>query len=153
MHALLFLLWQVLVLLEENLAHSGYRTVPSSILLGGVARRVEAHFAASAGRAGGTAAEGNFGPWGVGDWVLGTGVGRGGGVEEDVRREIEGVTAGVDARGVLGGVADAVVGGGGGVRKGGTRRGVRGRVEEEEEVEVEEDEEEGGRAWRFRRGR
>lgn len=66
-HLLTYLLYLTLVSIEETFAYSGYTIMPTSFFLGGIARRVDMHVLSDA--------EGNFGPWGVLDWVLGTGVG------------------------------------------------------------------------------
>ena len=86
-HLLTWLLFTALITAEETLAASGYRVVPG-ILMGGVARRTAAHYAAG-GR-------GNYGPWGVLDWLCGTTVAGPGAdadaandVAEDVRDEAE----------------------------------------------------------------
>lgn len=79
-HLLVFLLFAGLVTLEETLAMSGYSIVPG-FLMGGIARRTAVHY-----EAGGEGACGNYGAWGVLDWVGGTGMG-GRGWEEDVREE------------------------------------------------------------------
>ncbi|KAK4125796.1 hypothetical protein N657DRAFT_632004 [Parathielavia appendiculata] len=77
LHMLTFLVYVALATLEETLSMSGYRVVPG-ILMGGMARRTAVHYA-SGGR-------GNFGGWGVLDWVHGTGVG-GRHVVDDLRDE------------------------------------------------------------------
>ncbi|CAN8102057.1 unnamed protein product [Discula destructiva] len=81
-HLLVYLLFAGLVTFEETLAMSGYSVVPGFIM-GGIARRTAAHYEA-AGR--GEEACGNFGAWGMLDWVGGTGLG-GRRFEEDVREE------------------------------------------------------------------
>lgn len=66
--------------------------MPTSFFLGGIARRVDVHALSGA--------EGNFGPWGVLDWLLGTAVDDGADdedeqsayereIDEQVRRAIE----------------------------------------------------------------
>ena len=57
---------------------SGYTTIPG-IMLGGIARRQDLH---SQGRG-----RGNYGPWGILDWLHGTGTGPD--VIDDVRDEAE----------------------------------------------------------------
>lgn len=66
-HLLTYIVFLSLVSLEETFAYSGYSTMPTNFFLGGIARRVDAH-----GISGG---KGNFGPWGVIDWLCGTTVG------------------------------------------------------------------------------
>lgn len=61
------LTWHILVAitsLEQLFIYSGYAVLPSRILLAGMARRTDAHYA--------TNGEGNFGHWGVLDWAFGT---------------------------------------------------------------------------------
>ncbi|KAI1077107.1 hypothetical protein F5B20DRAFT_593137 [Whalleya microplaca] len=77
-HLLTYFLFTVLTTLEETLATSGYSVVPG-IVMGGVARRTAAHYA-SGGR-------GNFGAWGLLDWVHGTSVGKD--VVEDIQDEAD----------------------------------------------------------------
>lgn len=71
-HLLTYLFYLSLVSIEETFAYSGYTIMPTSFFLGGIARRVELHVLSGG--------EGNFGPWGVLDWVFGTAVG---GEDED----------------------------------------------------------------------
>ncbi|KAJ9628034.1 hypothetical protein H2203_003255 [Taxawa tesnikishii (nom. ined.)] len=62
------LTWHILVALtslEELLLFSGYSVLPSKILVAGMARRTEAHYASSG--------KGSFGSLGLLDWVCGTG--------------------------------------------------------------------------------
>ncbi|KAI0400629.1 sterol desaturase family [Xylaria palmicola] len=66
-HLLTFLLFTLLTTVEETLAMSGYSVVPG-IVMGGIARRTATHYA-SGGR-------GNYGAWGLLDWVHGTSVGK-----------------------------------------------------------------------------
>jgi hypothetical protein len=69
-----------LVSLEETFTHSGYSTLPMGILLGGVARRTEMHVI--------TGGDGNYGAWGVLDWVGGSIPDSGDTIEDDVRAEV-----------------------------------------------------------------
>lgn len=78
MHMLTYLLFLAIISLEEAFAWSGYNVLPSKIMLAGMARRNEAHLMKS-GR-------GNYGPFGVMDWVHGTTLG-GNDVMDDVQRE------------------------------------------------------------------
>lgn len=73
-HLLTYFLFTVLTTIEEMLSMSGYSVVPG-IIMGGVARRTATHYA-SGGR-------GNYGAWGLLDWVNGTSVGK------DVIRDIQ----------------------------------------------------------------
>lgn len=78
-HLLTYVVFLSLVSLEETFAHSGYSTLPTNFILGGVARRTDAHVVSGG--------EGNFGPWGVSDWICGTTVGQD--VIDDLRAEAE----------------------------------------------------------------
>lgn len=77
-HLLTFLLYTAAVSVEETFAYSGYTFMPTSFFLGGIARRNEEHMIYSG--------EGNFGPWGILDWILGTSIGATD-IEDDVRNE------------------------------------------------------------------
>jgi len=74
-HLLTYLIYQALTSLEETFAYSGYSTVPTNFILGGIARRTDAHLLCRG--------EGNYGCWGLMDWVTGTSL------ETDVRDDIE----------------------------------------------------------------
>lgn len=80
-HLLTYLLYLALVSIEETFAYSGYTFMPTSFFLGGIARRVDVHALSGA--------EGNFGPWGVLDWLLGTAVDDGADDEEDEQSAYE----------------------------------------------------------------
>ncbi|KAI1102783.1 sterol desaturase family protein [Jackrogersella minutella] len=77
-HLLTYFLFTILTTLEEMLSMSGYSIVPG-IIMGGIARRTATHYA-SGGR-------GNFGAWGLLDWIGGTSVGKD--VAEDIQDEAE----------------------------------------------------------------
>ncbi|KAI0387724.1 sterol desaturase family protein [Hypomontagnella monticulosa] len=77
-HLLTYFLFTILTTLEETLSMSGYSIVPG-IIMGGIARRNATHYA-SRGR-------GNFGAWGLLDWVNGTSVGKD--VVDDIHDEAE----------------------------------------------------------------
>lgn len=66
-HLLTYLLYLATVSLEETFAYSGYNMLPSAFVLGGIARRQEKHL-----RGGG---RGNYGCFGLADFVIGTSVG------------------------------------------------------------------------------
>lgn len=53
--------------------------MPTSFFLGGMARRTDEHLLKDGA--------GNFGPWGVLDWVFGTSIGNS--VEDDVMEELD----------------------------------------------------------------
>ncbi|KAL9109373.1 MAG: hypothetical protein Q9227_006003 [Pyrenula ochraceoflavens] len=120
MHLLTYLLYTALLSLEQTFAYSGYSTVPTNFILGGIARRTDMHVVCNG--------EGNFGPWGLCDWVCGTSVG--GDVGEDVVEEVrKHDLEGKVERGVQRGrkkAAGAMNGGFGGKGKG---RGKAGRQE------------------------
>ncbi|KAI6380297.1 hypothetical protein MCOR25_001725 [Pyricularia grisea] len=87
-HLLTFLLVAALATAEETLAMSGYSVVPG-ILMGGIARRTAVHCCCSSSNGSGAAArqQGNFGAWGLLDWMCGTSIGKD--VVADVRDEAE----------------------------------------------------------------
>ncbi|KGO72920.1 Fatty acid hydroxylase [Penicillium italicum] len=66
-HMLTYLLYLLFISVEETFAYSGYTVMPTNLFLGGIARRTDMHLLMGA--------RGNFGPWGVMDWILGTVVG------------------------------------------------------------------------------
>ncbi|KAF7588838.1 hypothetical protein BBP40_005085 [Aspergillus hancockii] len=66
-HILTYLLYLTVISIEETFAFSGYSVMPTSFFLGGIARRMDMHLLSGA--------EGNFGPWGILDWICGTSVG------------------------------------------------------------------------------
>lgn len=66
-HLLTYMVYTALISLEETFAYSGYSTVPTNFILGGIARRTDNHLLCGG--------EGNFGPWGLVDWLTGTSVG------------------------------------------------------------------------------
>ncbi|KAL9068593.1 MAG: hypothetical protein Q9157_006453 [Trypethelium eluteriae] len=68
-----------LLSLEEAFTYSGYSILPSTIILAGMARRLDGHFM--------NEGEGNFGASGLLDWAFGTSIGRD--VLEDVKAEME----------------------------------------------------------------
>ena len=78
-HMLTYLLYLTVISIEETFAFSGYTVMPTNFFLGGIARRTDTHLLSGA--------EGNFGPWGILDWVLGTAVGDS--VADDIEAEIE----------------------------------------------------------------
>jgi hypothetical protein len=61
------MVYTAFISIEETFAYSGYSTVPTNFILGGIARRTENHVLCGG--------EGNFGPWGLVDWITGTSVG------------------------------------------------------------------------------
>lgn len=83
LHILTFLLFVLLTTLEETLSMSGYTIIPG-IILGGITRRNALHYCSSSFS---SSASGNFGSWGVLDWVHGTSLGKD--VMADVKDEAE----------------------------------------------------------------
>ncbi|KAJ5658627.1 uncharacterized protein N7484_002276 [Penicillium longicatenatum] len=73
-HMLTYLLFLSTVSLEETFAYSGYTVMPTSFFLGGMARRTDGHLLEDG--------EGNFGPWGILDWIFGTSIGDS--IEDDI---------------------------------------------------------------------
>ncbi|KAK8196636.1 hypothetical protein M8818_006801 [Zalaria obscura] len=118
-HVLTYHLLVALTSLEELFIYSGYSVLPSQILLSGMARRTETHYA--------TGGKGNFGHWGVMDWVCGTSCkGDETDVLDDVREE-------ADKRHVRRKVSDAVANGKGLVGDAKKRFGKKGDDEDEDE--------------------
>jgi len=66
-HALTFMLYLALISLEGTFTHSGYAKLPTNFVLGGIATRNELHCL--------TRGKGNFGTWGLCDWLMGTTIG------------------------------------------------------------------------------
>ncbi|KAJ5082296.1 hypothetical protein N7532_011339 [Penicillium argentinense] len=79
-HMLTYMMYLTFISLEETFVYSGYTVMPTTFFLGGIARRTEMHLI--------TDGEGNFGPWGVLDWVCGTTVGDSN-IEDDLVDELE----------------------------------------------------------------
>lgn len=80
-HLLVYFLFVIFITIEETFTMSGYTIVPG-IIMGGITRRNAAHY--GAGHRGSDS--GNYGAWGVLDWVGGTGLG-GRDFQDDVRDE------------------------------------------------------------------
>lgn len=66
-HALTFILYLAIVSLEDTFTHSGYAKLPTNFILGGIAHRNDMHCL--------TKGRGNFGTWGLVDWMAGTSIG------------------------------------------------------------------------------
>ena len=66
-HLLTYLIYLAIVSLEDTFAYSGYNVLPSGFILGGIARRQERHLMGSK--------PGNYGCWGLCDFVLKTSLG------------------------------------------------------------------------------
>ncbi|KAI1632766.1 sterol desaturase family [Biscogniauxia mediterranea] len=66
-HLLTYFLFTILTTVEEMFSMSGYTIVPG-IMMGGIARRTATHYACGG--------KGNFGAWGLLDWIHGTSVGK-----------------------------------------------------------------------------
>jgi hypothetical protein len=79
-HMLTFLLYLSSISIEETFAYSGYTIMPTSFFLGGIARRTDLHLIE-----GGV---GNFGSWGLLDWICGTTIGNRD-LEDDLAGELE----------------------------------------------------------------
>ncbi|BCR86225.1 sterol desaturase family protein [Aspergillus chevalieri] len=78
-HMLTYVAYLTIVSIEETFAFSGYTVMPTSFFLGGIARRTDIHLLSGA--------EGNFGPWGIMDWICGTSVGDS--IADDMEAEVE----------------------------------------------------------------
>jgi hypothetical protein len=59
-----YMLFVGLISLEETFTYSGYRSLPFGFLLGGAARRAELHVT--------NGGDGDYGVWGVLDWLFGS---------------------------------------------------------------------------------
>ncbi|EGE03204.1 sterol desaturase [Trichophyton equinum CBS 127.97] len=66
-HLLTYMLYLSIVSLEETFAHSGYKPMPTSFFIGGIARRVDLHLLHGG--------HGNYAPLGIMDWLFGTSIG------------------------------------------------------------------------------
>lgn len=78
-HIMTYLLLLAIFSLEELFTYSGYNVLPSTIMLRGMARRVDGHMMSEG--------DGNFGPLGVLDWAHGTTLGRD--VMDDLKAEMD----------------------------------------------------------------
>ena len=78
-HLLTFHLYLIIVSLEETFAYSGYNVLPTAFILGGMARRQERHLMGEG--------KGNFGCFGLSDFLMGTSLGED--LVEDVVDEAE----------------------------------------------------------------
>jgi hypothetical protein len=78
---LTYLFYLVIISVEETFAYSGYTVMPTSFFLAGIARRTDMHLL--------TYAEGNFGPWGIMDWICKTNVGDSGDTVDDAQADAE----------------------------------------------------------------
>ncbi|OAX78060.1 hypothetical protein ACJ72_07637 [Emergomyces africanus] len=63
-HLLTYLIYLALISLEETFSHSGYSIMPTNFFIGGMARRADLHLLGKGC--------GNYGPWGIADWICGT---------------------------------------------------------------------------------
>ncbi|KLJ09283.1 hypothetical protein EMPG_15310 [Blastomyces silverae] len=82
-HLLTYLIFLAFISLEETFSHSGYSIMPTSFFIGGVARRADLHLLSKGC--------GNYGTWGVVDWICGTTVGHTGhqGEGDDEEHEVD----------------------------------------------------------------
>ncbi|KAL9101901.1 MAG: hypothetical protein Q9163_002896 [Psora crenata] len=78
MHLLTYQIYLAIVSLEETFSHSGYNILPTAFILGGIARRHERHLMGNG--------EGNFGCFGLSDFVMRTSIG--GDVVDDIADEV-----------------------------------------------------------------
>ena len=78
-HLLTYIIYLTLISLEEMWTYSGYSTVPTNFILGGIARRTDTHLLGDGA--------GNFGTMGLVDWSMGTSIG--GSIMSDVGAEAE----------------------------------------------------------------
>ncbi|KAL4894039.1 hypothetical protein BDV59DRAFT_20459 [Aspergillus ambiguus] len=80
-HMLTYLFYLSVLSIEETFAFSGYSVMPTSFFLGGLARRTDIHLLSGG--------QGNFGPWGILDWICGTTVGNGGDEDGEAGEEVQ----------------------------------------------------------------
>ena len=78
-HLLTYLIYLSIISLEETFTYSGYSTVPTNFILGGIARRTDTHIIEEG--------EGNYGCIGLVDWIMGTSIG--GNLGDDLRDEAD----------------------------------------------------------------
>lgn len=78
-HMLTYIMYLTLISIEETWTYSGYSTLPTNFILGGIARRTDEHLLQGAA--------GNFGTLGLADWLMGSSTG--GDIVEDVADEAE----------------------------------------------------------------
>ncbi|EEH17913.2 hypothetical protein PABG_00476 [Paracoccidioides brasiliensis Pb03] len=90
LHLLTYLLYIAFISLEETFSHSGYSTMPINLFIGGMARRADLHIMSKGC--------GNYGAWGVLDWICGTTVDSDEDEEDDEHE--------IDIQEVLGAVAE-----------------------------------------------
>ncbi|KAF4547508.1 Fatty acid hydroxylase-like protein 1 [Elsinoe fawcettii] len=134
MHILTFLVFQSIVCLENLFIYSGYSALPSAIMLPGMARRVDRHFASKGA--------GNFGHWGVLDFVCKTGCAGENDIMDDLQDE-------ADKHQVRRRVSDAVEDAGGfwddtkdKLRRSSRRKSDKDKIsDQEEEIDDEEEDE------------
>ncbi|PGH01377.1 hypothetical protein GX51_05309 [Blastomyces parvus] len=82
-HLLTYLIFLAFISLEETFSHSGYSIMPSRFFIGGVAHRADLHLLSKGC--------GNYGSWGVMDWMCGTTVGHTGPLDvgDDDEHEVD----------------------------------------------------------------
>ncbi|KAJ5729180.1 uncharacterized protein N7483_003688 [Penicillium malachiteum] len=80
MHMITYIIFLSTLSVEETFVYSGYTVMPTSFFLGGIARRVDEHLLKKG--------EGNFGPWGIFDWIFSTTVGEST-IEDDLEAEFD----------------------------------------------------------------
>jgi hypothetical protein len=80
-HVFTWYILTAIVSLEQFFIYSGYSVLPSQILLAGMAKRTDSHYA--------TGGNGNYGRWGVLDWIFGTGCPGDADVVDDVQEEVD----------------------------------------------------------------
>lgn len=112
-HLLSYMLFLTVVSLEETFAYSGYKPMPTSFFIGGIARRVDLHILSKGC--------GNFGAWGIADWVMGTSISEEGDEDEDEEGENVEDTVYNTAEQMIGEGKKKVIGGG--EQKGKRRKG------------------------------
>ncbi|TKX19940.1 fatty acid hydroxylase-like protein 2 [Elsinoe australis] len=133
MHVLTWLMFQTVVSLEALLIYSGYSALPSAIMLPGMARRVDKHFA--------TGGRGNFGHWGVLDLVCRTGCAGESDIMDDLQDEADKHQVKRRMSDAVDDAGDFIDGGKEKMRRGRRRREEKEDISEQEEEDSEEDDE------------
>lgn len=80
---LTYIVYLVIVSVEETFAYSGYTVMPTSFFLAGIARRTDMHVLAY------PEAKGNFSSWGIMDWICKTNIGDSEDYDDDAADEAE----------------------------------------------------------------
>ncbi|KAJ5938088.1 hypothetical protein N7454_004430 [Penicillium verhagenii] len=80
-HMLTYIFYLTFVSIEETFAYCGYTVMPTNFFMGGIARRTDEHLIGDG--------VGNFGPWGIWDWALGSSTTSSAGAGEDPMADLD----------------------------------------------------------------